>query len=201
MEASTHMTYLWNSFFFEINSAVSSMPVWVGRVFLLAGRKEGTVVKPRWRLWNMHDSGSCVWEEWVEVCWGGGGLFTVLLSSCSCGVEWGENSGMCFMSVYYCFTVLDNFSLPIFITCLKIHKGSVICSERDCKDIHISWIPMDQSLISSPSAWRIHLQMDLGWGSCVHALGRNALPCQPFWSWISCVPLFISVFRSPWLCK
>lgn len=111
------------------------MPVWVGRVFLLAGRKEGTVVKPRWRLWNMHDSGSCVWEEWVEVCWGGGGLFTALLSSCSCGVEWGEKCGMCFMSVYYCFTVLDNFSLPIFITCLKIHKGSVICSERDCKDI------------------------------------------------------------------
>lgn len=52
-----------------------------------------------------------------------------------------------------------------------------------------------------PSAWRFHLEIDLGWGSCVHALERNALSCQPFWSWISCMPLFISVFHSPWLCK
>lgn len=203
MEASTHMTYLWNSFFFEINSPISSVPVWVGRVFLLAGRKEGTVVKPRWRLWNMHDSGSCVWEEWVEVCWGGGGgLFTVLLSSCSCGVEWGEKCEMCFMSVDYCFTVLDNFFLPIFIICLKIHKGSVICSERDCKDVSsVFWQSWIKSLIpwtgpfclKDPS-WK------LGWGSCVHALERNALSWQPSWSWI-CVPLFISVFCSLWLCN
>lgn len=31
-----------------------------------------------------------------------------------------------------CWTV---FFLPIFIICLKTHKGSVICSEGDCKDI------------------------------------------------------------------
>lgn len=40
---------------------------------------------------------------------------------------------MRFVSVYYCFAVLDSFSSST--RCLKIHRASVSCTEGDGKEV------------------------------------------------------------------